>query len=435
MPRGEQDRSKRLDIIRDMIVRASTAKAPGEVARIWATQYWKVRPVDVMVTASRRGCEPDEYRITGVRHLRDMISGEVARQIPDVPRPYTDLPIHRGGLVGSLVAEPVPRLLSGLDADDDPVLGTALAGMRSVIAVPIYDQGQALNWTLQFRAEPDGFDPAELEAAFLIANLVGHNHRRMVLSHEVQQLNAALREQFEQVARVQKALLPREIPSIPGLAIATSYLTSEQAGGDYYDFFALPDGRWGILIADVSGHGAAAATIMAMLHGILHAYAGPATNPGEVMAYANARLMAAGIEGTFVTAFFGIYDPPTATLTYARCGHNPPILKDGTTGEVRFLSGRGGLPLGVLEPYEVENDSVRLRPQDTIVLYTDGITEAFNASREMFGPERLDAALTACSGAPDCVMDSVHAALFKHTGSLARKDDQTLVALRYVGGQ
>ncbi|MFN0131863.1 MAG: PP2C family protein-serine/threonine phosphatase [Phycisphaerales bacterium] len=433
MTRGEQDRSKRLDIIRDMIVRASTARVPGEVARIWATQYWKVRPVDVMVTVSRRGCGPEEYRITGIRHLRDMMSGEVASAIPDVPRPFADLPIHRGGLVGTLVAEPIPRLLTDLEANEDPVLGGAVAGLRSVLAIPIYDQGEALNWTLQFRKEPDGFQQADLESSFLIANLVGHNHRRMVLSHEVQQLNAALREQFEQVARVQRSLLPRELPSIPGLSIATSYLTSEQAGGDYYDFFPFPDGRWGILIADVSGHGAAAATIMAMLHGILHAYAGPATTPGEVMSYANSRLVSAGIEGTFVTAFFGIYDPRLATLTYARCGHNPPIHKDGSTGEVRFLDGRGSLPLGVLEPFEAVNDVVSLRPLDTIVLYTDGITEAFDAGREMFGPERLDAALTVCSGAPDCVMDSVHAALFKHTGSLARNDDQTLVALRFVG--
>jgi sigma-B regulation protein RsbU (phosphoserine phosphatase) len=266
-----------------------------------------------------------------------------------------------------------------------------------------------------------------------VGNLVGGNNTRLILVNEIKALNARLTLQLEEVARVQRSLLPRSLPEIPGLEIATSYLTSDQAGGDYYDFFRFEGGTWGLLIADVAGHGPAAATVMAMLHAILHCYAGPDRSPEGVLAFANARLVEAGIEGNFVTAFFAVFDPRSGGLRFARAGHNPPILKDGATGAVRFLDGEGGLPLGVMDKLALRSASVRLAPMDTLVLYTDGITEAMGPGKEMFGPHRLDEALTLCTGQPDCVVDSVHAALYRHTGSRTRADDQTLVALHFHG--
>ena len=231
---------------------------------------------------------------------------------------------------------------------------------------------------------------------------------------------------------MQQALLPIEIPEIPDLSIATSYLTSQEAGGDYYDFFPLPGGRWGVLIADVAGHGAAAATVMAMLHAILHGYEGPEYDPAAVMRYANRRLGMHRIDATFVTAFFAVYDPADHRLTYARAGHNPPRLKRGDTGEVCVLDDAPGLPLGITDEYDIQTGQLELDLHDTLVLYTDGITEAFSADREQFGTRRLDEALIVCSGEPECVVDSVHKALYQHTRSLSRDDDQTIVALRRV---
>jgi sigma-B regulation protein RsbU (phosphoserine phosphatase) len=255
---------------------------------------------------------------------------------------------------------------------------------------------------------------------------------------EINQLNTRLSAQFEEVARVQRSLLPRVMPDIPGLDLATSYLTSDEAGGDYYDFFRLPGGCWGILIADVSGHGAAAATVMAMLHGILHAFVGATSTipaPDEVMRYANGRLLEAGLESSFVTAFFAIYNPETSVLRFARAGHNPPIVKRPDRGCVELDSDRAGPPLGVFEPYEVACEEVRLDPGDTLVLYTDGITEAFSASREMFTAAKLMDAISRVSCHPDAVIDAVHQSLFKHTGGArTRADDQTLVVLRRRGG-
>jgi sigma-B regulation protein RsbU (phosphoserine phosphatase) len=176
---------------------------------------------------------------------------------------------------------------------------------------------------------------------------------------------------------------------------------------------------------------------MAMLHAILHAYRstidGAAVHPDEVLRFANERLCAASIESSFVTAFFAVYDPDAATLTYSRSGHNPPRFKDGRTGEIRSIEGAGSLPLGVFVDSALTRETLRLWPNDTVIRYTDGITEAFSADRRMFGVERLDQALTRCSGEPDCVVDSVHTALYAHTGSRTRADDQTIVAFRYLG--
>lgn len=416
-----------------MLSDVSRATRPIDVLRAFARRYWQLKPIDYFLSVSVRGLEPGEYKITREINAAAVLSGQIELPPADPWGEWDLIPLRSGGLVGAMIADRRPKIVRGLPSVTDPVLGDAVAGLRSCIALPLYDRGEVLNWALQFRRDEDGFTIEDIEEALVVANLVGSTNRMLLLYEEVNRLHSALRVQFEEVARVQRSLLPRQIPDIPGLQIATSYLTSDQAGGDYYDFFAFEDGKWGILIADVSGHGAGAATVMAMLHGILHAYVPRDGSPDEVLRYANSRLVDAGLEGNFVTAFFAIYDPGTGTLDYARSGHNPPRLKDGRSGRTRPLDGASALPLGVFEPYEISSERVALSPNDTLVLYTDGITEAFDAGREMFGVRRLDEALDHCSGAPDCVVDSVHGALYRHTQSRTRADDQTLVAIRFAG--
>ncbi len=386
--------------------------------------------MDYMLSMSTKDLPEGSYRITREYNTLRMRADNITPAQVEHWRNRELIPVNTGGFLGDLIAAKRPQIIHDLDVRNDPVLGNRIADMGSACVMPLFDEGEPRFWNIQFRRQKDAFTFDELEQGLLVANLTGGNNTRLILVEEIRKLNAALRQQFEDVARVQRSLLPSQTPDIPGLDIATSYLTSEQAGGDYYDFFPFEDGTWGILIADVSGHGAAAATVMAMLHGILHAYNGPGRQPDAVMRWANTRLLEARIDGTFVTAFLGIYDPANGTIKYARSGHNPPLLKDGTSGKVRLLDGDGGLPLGVFDPYEIACECIQLRPGDTVVLYTDGITEAFNGSREMFGEHRLQDSLVECSGQPDCVVDSVHGALFKHTGSMARKDDQTLVAIQ-----
>jgi sigma-B regulation protein RsbU (phosphoserine phosphatase) len=272
----------------------------------------------------------------------------------------------------------------------------------------------------------------------LLSNLIGAMTRNLVAIKEVERLNGELNAQFEEVARVQQSLLPEKIPVIPGLAVATSYLTSDRAGGDYYDFLPMPGGRVGILVADVSGHGAGAATIMAMLRAILHCYSGGDGGAASILRFANHRLVASRLEGNFVTAFFGVFDPATARLNYASAGHNPPRFISGATGEIRGIEDGASLPLGITQDLDFLSEDLQLRPGDAMVLYTDGITEAFGSAHadrgiDMFGVERLDRAILASDLRPDSIIENIHKALFEHTGARTRADDQTLVAFQYTG--
>ncbi len=416
-----------LNVLAEMLHEVSTVSDPVSLLHRFGQHFWKIRPVDFLVTLSCRELPTGHYKVTRAMSIHDL---ETTHEPPNPWRDWVALPPHTGGFLGQLLDRPVPQLLHDLDLKNDPALADLLAEMGCCMASPIYDQGKAINWNIYFHHDPTFYTLDHLADHFLTVNLVGTATRNLLAVNHADQLNRKLTAQLEAVARVQQALLPTEIPKIPTLTIATSYLTSDEAGGDYYDFFPLHNGKWGILIADVSGHGAAAATVMAMLHAILHGYEGPEFGPAAVMRYANHRLSARSIDATFVTAFYALYDPATGRLEYACAGHNPPRLKRWQSREILALDNAAGLPLGVTEECDFETGSIKLNTHDTLILYTDGITEAFNAQREQFGPERLDAALIECSGEPECVVDSVHKALYAHTRSLGRDDDQTIVAIR-----
>ncbi len=439
VPPADTQSNPRIAATLEMLLAVSRQTDPNEASLTFGAHYWKLRPHDFYLSASVRGLEPGQYKITRSIPIETLRDPEAMRPGAPGQNPWRDwpsLPIHTGGFVGEVIARGTPQLFDQLDLADDPVVGDRLGAMRSAIAVPLFDAGEPLNWSFNFRRMPRAYTEDDLEEALLVSNLFGSMTRNLVSLRQVKELNDRLRAQFEEVARVQQSLLPRQHPQIPGLKIATSYLPSDLAGGDYYDFFPLSDGRLGILIADASGHGVGAATVMAMLHAILHSYPELHRGPAPVMKWANDRLLDAGMEGAFVTALFAIYDPRERTLTYSRAGHPLPRVKDGRTGAVRPLDGAASLPLGLM-PIDPDEAVARLNPGDTVVLYTDGITEAFGGAgsggrRTMFGIDGLDAALERCSGDPDCAVDSIHAALHEHTASLTRADDQTLVVFRIL---
>jgi len=387
---------------------------------------------DMLLTVSRRGLPDGKYKIT--RLIAD--TGSLQPDAPDLPDPWRDwerLRTYEGGFIGEVIALEEPQLFVGLDLTDDPIVGDRLAGMRAALVTPNFDQGRAINWAFQLARDDRRWTVEDLERWMISGNLLGTATRNLVTRRSVDELNRRLEYQFDEVARVQRSLLPDATPRIPGHSIATSYLTSLKAGGDYYDFYRFGEHDWGLMIADVSGHGAAAATVMAMLHAMLPGPDDPPVSPEKFVPRINRRLVQSLHEGMFVTALFARYNERTGELRYVRCGH-PPARVRRADGSIESLNGAPLLPMGIVEDYEVEAASARLGPGDTLVLYTDGITEEPrtlpDGSRDMFGVERLDAALRACSGEPTCVVESIHHALHEHTGAMTREDDQTLVVLR-----
>ncbi len=168
-----------------------------------------------------------------------------------------------------------------------------------------------------------------------------------------------------------------------------------------------------------------------MMQAIIDTYPREPAGPAEVLEYANRHLYAKQIEHRFVTALLAIYDPLTRRLTYSRAGHNPPILmQPGAHPAMSRLDASGGIPLGIEEDVAYEESAITLEPGQSLVFYTDGITEAFSPDRKMFGVEGIEGSLTECSGEPACVIDHVTTALKAFEGGVRPGDDQTLLVIR-----
>jgi len=238
---------------------------------------------------------------------------------------------------------------------------------------------------------------------------------------------------MKMVAEIQQSLLPAQLPDIPNVELAVRYETSHRAGGDYYDFFPLPDGKWGMLIADVSGHGTPAAVMMAITHSIAHRYPGPPMPPGAMLEYLNRHLSTryTGALDSFVTAFYGIYDPATRRLDYSSAGHNPPRLKRANDGPVTLLDGARQIPLGISADQSYDESSYVLEPGDKVVLYTDGVTDSQNSAGESFGSARFDQVLTACEAcSAEDLISAIRASVDEFVGSEPPIDDRTLLVAR-----
>ncbi len=437
MERLDLSKSDRMPTLMELVGHLSRASEPTEMQGIFSSHMRKLNPVDGFLSVSRRGLAPGEYKFTRMT----LTPEEIASKPGNPWRDWETLPTNRGGLIGEVIRSAYPEVIHHLDVSDDPVLGNRLAPFGSLMAIPLFDNGEPINWAISLRRDPTGFSLTEVEEQILRGNLVGNTVRSVVLAKQLREANDHNRAEVERIVRIQRALLPDRMPTIPGISLAASYETFDRAGGDLYIFRAIlaererdtppPDSPWAILIADASGHGPSAAVVIAMLHAIVHAFPRPPSSAAELLAHANEHLAAKRIESSFVTAFALVFDPATKRMVYSRAGHEPPILKNpGSGGGTCRIEAAGGLPLGVLEGAEYEDAELFLESGQTLVLYTDGITEARDPAGNMFGVEGIERALLACTGEPECVIGSITGSLKTHEAGRRPGDDQTIVAFK-----
>jgi len=417
------DWQERLAFIVETMRDMSRQTDPQAMVRAYGTRMRQLMQTDRTVSLSRRDLPWPKYRITRSSLWKEDIN----------PWQNKDrLPVLEGGLLGELIYGDEPRVIDEIQIARDDAAAEYFAGMRSLIAVPNYDQGVALNMVVLMRKEPASFQREQFPLWVWMSNLFGRATHNLVLSEELKKAYEAVDYELKVVADIQRSLLPKELPRIPNLSLAVHYQTSRRAGGDYYDFFPLPDGRWGILIADVSGHGTPAAVLMAITHSIAHAYPGPPTPPAQMLNYVNRHLTSRYIiqSETFVTAFYGIYDPADRSLTYACAGHNPPRWKRCAGGGISSLATLDGLPLGIEPDHTYRERTEEFQPGDQIIFYTDGIVEATNSAGEMFGVERLDRVLSQCREEASELLGAVLTALEEFTAGQPPADDQTLLVAK-----
>jgi sigma-B regulation protein RsbU (phosphoserine phosphatase) len=255
--------------------------------------------------------------------------------------------------------------------------------------------------------------------------------KERVLKRQLELAYRRLDDETRVVGEIQRSLLPASLPAIPGWRLAVHYATSERAGGDYYDFFPLPGGRTGLLIADVSGHGTPAAVVMAMMRVVLHTSAEPPTAPERLLALMNQRIRSFALQEQFVTACYATLDPAGGPLEYALAGHNPPLVVRGRTGQVEEFENPSGPPLGIFEAPTFTRRCARLDHGDTVLFYTDGLTEALDGGGGMFGIERVNETLVANRAEPvEVLRDRLLSAMHGYTGAMPPADDVTLIVLR-----
>jgi sigma-B regulation protein RsbU (phosphoserine phosphatase) len=250
--------------------------------------------------------------------------------------------------------------------------------------------------------------------------------------------NAALEEAHSQihaeleVARaLQLAILPAAFPARPGCEGAARMVAATTMGGDFYDFIELPDARIGVVMADVSGKGVPAAFFMAVARTNLRELAAHHAEPGACLARTNEVLCTQNPMDLFVTVFYCILDPASGVVCYANGGHNPPLLRRAD-GSVEPLDGQGGLVLGAMPGIDYPDHTVQLRPGDRLVLYTDGVTEAFNPAEQAYGEARLVAEVRAHgAGAPAALVERICQSVAVFAGSAPQSDDITLTVLAW----
>ena len=257
----------------------------------------------------------------------------------------------------------------------------------------------------------------------------------LAIQNDLLQKEMVVRERLEtevQLARqIQQTFIPESLPQYASWDLAARWKTARQVGGDFYDVFELPDKRLGLFIADVADKGVPAALFMALTRTLVRAAVIESASPAEAMRRVNDLLIPDTRQGMFVTAVYAVLDMDRSELTYVNAGHNPPLWVkcDGTVEKLT----RTAIALGVVTGEQVRQGTIQFNKGDNLFLYTDGLTESFNAEGDFYGEERLLEAIYAnsCSSASD-LLDVVEASLLNFVQDMPPADDLTMLVLRRV---
>ena len=389
------------------------------------------RPFRRLVDRSTGGVEPaPDHDPLGP--ATDAPAGIAVAAGADVASIAVDIP-EADPLFAYLQSAPGPVDVGRLELESPAV--QALRDADVALVVPLVTQGELIG-TLNLgpRLSEQDYSTDDRRLLATLAAQAAPAIRVAQLVRE-QAAEAAEKERLAQELRVatliQQQFLPRELPRLPEWQIAAFYGPARAVGGDFYDFVELPDGRIGIAVGDVTDKGVPAALVMARTHSVLRAEASRLSSPGEILSRANDLLVPEMPARMFVTCLFAVLDPATGKIVIANAGHNLPFVRSGgTVTEIRAT----GMPLGLLPGIRYEEVEGTIAPDSNVLLYSDGLVEAHDPDREMFGFDRLRAALVVDDAGSE-LLDRLLETLRTFTGpDHEQEDDITLVTLRRSAG-
>ena len=335
----------------------------------------------------------------------------------------------RGELIADAAAD--PRIVK----HDDPALT-----VRSVIAAPILFQDRTIG-VLAVANSADGlpFNATDFSLVLSLAEQAGlavHNLESLHFQIEKKQLDLDLAV----ASSIQQMLLPAATPHIAGLDLAAQYMPTQKIGGDLYDFYPLAPTRLGIAVADVSGKGIPASLLMAICRTNLQQIAPRLASPAQVLRAVNRTMAGDVCRGMFITILYAVVDVAQNTVTFARAGHELPLVlrRDPATGQaVTEFVGSEGMPVGLVDPAMFESAiadrTIPFLPGDALVLYTDGVTEAANEEDKEFSGNRLADTLRTLRGRSAAeITEGIVDQVRRFTGRDHHRDDLTLVTVRRV---
>jgi sigma-B regulation protein RsbU (phosphoserine phosphatase) len=353
------------------------------------------------------------------------LRSQIVRGYPDEVLKFEPIPKGKG-VIGRVLEAGSPVLISDVAVDPNHV--EARWSRRSEMATPIVGSSENLIGVLNLESDrTEAYDPIALELLTLFASGVAVAIEKATLHAELMK-KRRLESELAMARRVMENLLPRKTPQIAGLDIAALNQPWSEIGGDYYDFIPIDSERWGIAIGDVAGKGASAALLVSALRASLHSLARNELALRSIFRKAHRFFQESFADGDFVTLFYAEMDVSVGRLIYINAGHPPPLLIH-QNGAIEFLE-NGGLPLGLLEADRYGEGVADFGEGDALVLYTDGISEALNASDEPYGRERLVAAISRlisenAASVSKAVMEDV-----EHFSESQISDDRTLVVLK-----
>jgi serine phosphatase RsbU (regulator of sigma subunit)/putative methionine-R-sulfoxide reductase with GAF domain len=303
---------------------------------------------------------------------------------------------------------------------------------KALLASPLLDGGECVG-VIEF-LNPIGrlaFTSSDETMVEYFAGLVAAALVR-IRAHKAALERAAVQRDLDLARELQGGLLPKVFPTreeAPGIELFARLEPAKEVSGDLYDFFTIEPGKMCFVVGDVSGKGIAAGIFMAVTRTLIRATTVPGRSPLEIMNRVNAQLAKENQASLFVTMILGIVDTTTGRMVYGQGGHNPPILVPAQ-GKPTYEPA-GGMPLGVFEDAKFGERELQLKPGETLLVYTDGVTEAMNEAKDLFGEDRLEKAVTGVASlSSEKIAERVIEQVEGFVLEAERSDDITLLAIQ-----